>query len=56
MTGEEKDAAIIFHVIEAALQFFDRLRDKELVMMKGFAEGKSGETPICFQHGYLSSC
>jgi hypothetical protein len=32
------------------------LGDKELVRMQGFAERHTGEIPISFQHGYLSSC
>lgn len=56
LTGEQKEAAMIFHVLESAVQFFAGLRDKELIGMNGLFERESGEIPISLQHNYYSSC
>lgn len=56
LAGEEKDAAIIFHILESAVQFFAGLGNKELIRMNGLLKRESGEIPICLQHDYLSSC
>jgi len=56
LTGEEKDAAIVFHILESAVQFFAGLRNKELIRMNGLLKRECGEIPIRLQHDYLSSC
>lgn len=41
LTGEQKNAAMIFHVKETALQFFAGLRNKKLIRMNGLFKRES---------------
>lgn len=54
LSGDKHDAAVIFHVEEAAGQFFGTFRAKELIGVNRFFKGHAGEVPKYFKHDYSS--